>query len=588
MVNPVSEVNMENATAFIRHELRTPINAIVGYGEMVQEDLEENDSGLLPEINILLLETQKLLEIINVLVKQSDVNEKENKDLKKLFVSIPHSTNPLIEKIISYTEGFLARLDDSDTKEDIKKILLAAERLRNLVNNVESIFSDFLESLKTAEIPPELNFRIPNLESLDKSGKLEKNQLDQEFDSAIGNILVIDDNASNLDLLSRHLTRKGHVVTTSLSAKEALTLLESTNYDLILLDLIMPETNGDQFLEYLKTNSRFQHIPVIMISALDEFQSIIRCIEMGAEDYLPKQFDPILLKARIDSSLEKKRLRDKEKLYTQQVEALSAAMAKELDKGRQMQKNFLPADLLTEEGWEFAAYFSPARELAGDFYDLFELPGYSIGLVVADVCDKGVGAALFMGLFRSLIRIFSGQVAVDGLTAPSSSIPELPSNSSVNFEPLTAIKLINDYVAINHGDASMFATIFFGVLELDKGRLTYISGGHEPVFIIDTDHKIKTVLRSTGPAVGMLPGLDFKIGEIILEHNEFLVAYTDGVTEAKSEEGNFFSKEKLIEVLESDYSSSKELIDNIEHLLKQHIGEADQFDDITLLALKKI
>ena len=154
MVNPVSEVNMENATAFIRHELRTPINAIVGYGEMVQEDLEENDSGLLPEINILLLETQKLLEIINVLVKQSDVNEKENKDLKKLFVSIPHSTNPLIEKIISYTEGFLARLDDSDTKEDIKKILLAAERLRNLVNNVESIFSDFLESLKTAEIPP--------------------------------------------------------------------------------------------------------------------------------------------------------------------------------------------------------------------------------------------------------------------------------------------------------------------------------------------------------------------------------------------------------------------------------------------------
>ena len=163
------------------------------------------------------------------------------------------------------------------------------------------------------------------------------------------------------------------------------------------------------------------------------FKALFDALKWGAEDYLPKPFDPILLKARIDSSLEKKRLRDKEKLYTQQVEALSAAMAKELDKGRQMQKNFLPADLLTEEGWEFEAYFSPARELAGDFYDLFELPGYSIGLVVADVCDKGVGAALFMGLFRSLIRIFSGQVAVDGLTAPSSSIPELPSNSSVNF-----------------------------------------------------------------------------------------------------------------------------------------------------------
>jgi len=245
---------------------------------------------------------------------------------------------------------------------------------------------------------------------------------------------------------------------------------------------------------------------------------------------------------------------------------------------------------LVKEGWEFSAFFSPARQLAGDFYDLFDLPGNCVGVVVADVCDKGVGAALFMGLFRSLIRIFSGQAALDGLTILAASLSEnsLNLDDTQSFHPLDAIKLINNYVATNHGDASMFATIFFGILDLNTGKLSYINGGHEPVFIIDNNHKIKQTLRSTGPAVGMLPNLDFKIGEVLLEANDILVAYTDGVTEAKSETGAFFSKEKLVKVMENPHASAKELMEDIQTLLGEHIGMAEQFDDITLLALKRI
>ncbi|AIE72650.1 MULTISPECIES: SpoIIE family protein phosphatase [unclassified Synechocystis] len=598
MNNSVKSVDIENATAFIRHELRTPINAIVGYGEMVQEELDAEDSPLLTKVDILLVEAKKLLETINLFVKYSDGEDAS--DFQKLFSAITHTTNPSITKIIIACDDLLVAKECTDRVEiieDIKKIRLAGLRLQGLVNNIESIFTNFLDSL---------NLNLQSDPSVDTSpesssdqteiilSNIRTNRIDRR-ELLTGNILVVDDNPSNLDLFFQHLTRKGHTVTTSLSAKDALVLLKNQSYDLILLDLLMPETNGDQFLEYLKTSSEFQHIPVIIVSALDEFESIIRCIEIGAEDFLPKPFDPVLLKARIGSSLEKKRLRDQEKLYTQQVEALSEMMAKELEKGRQMQKNFLPARLLTRAGWEFSAYFSPARQLAGDFYDLFELPGDRLGLVVADVCDKGVGAALFMGLFRSLIRIFSGQAALDGLINPSLNLPGDRQDSEIelddlvngiNFEPLESIKLINNYVAINHGEASMFATIFFGILEPSTGKLSYINGGHEPVFIVDSNHQLKSKLTSTGPAVGMLPDLDFKVGEIILQPGDLLLSYTDGVTEAKSPTGKFFGKEKLLEALGNNFNSVEQLMGDLKTSLAEHMGEAEQFDDITLLAVK--
>ncbi|QUS61945.1 SpoIIE family protein phosphatase [Synechocystis sp. PCC 7339] len=597
MNHSIKSVDIESATAFIRHELRTPINAIVGYGEMVQEELTDANSPLAEELDALLVEAQKLLEAINLFVKHSDGEEKS--DFHKLFSTIPHSTNSSITKIILSCNNLLKAeecVNQLGLTEDIKKIELAALRLQGLVNNIESIFTNFLESLNPvheADLSPQLTSASSSTTNEIILGSIKTNSIEGR-ELLTGKILVVDDSPSNLDLFFQHLTRKGHTVTTCLSAKEALNLLESQSYDLILLDLLMPETNGDQFLEYLKTSVEFQHIPVIIVSALDEFQSIIRCIEMGAEDFLPKPFDPVLLKARIGSSLEKKRLRDQEKLYTQQVEALSKIMAKELEKGRQMQKNFLPAHLLTRKGWEFTAYFSPAQQLAGDFYDLFELPGDRLGVVVADVCDKGVGAALFMGLFRSLIRIFSGQAALDGLINPSFNLPggqDLKINlndllDGVNFEPLESIKLINNYVAFNHSEASMFATIFFGILEPSTGKLSYINGGHEPVFIVDANHQLKAKLTSTGPAVGMLPDLEFKTGAVILEPGDLLLSYTDGVTEAKSPAGNFFGKEKLLEALGSQFNSVDQLMLNIKNSLGEHMGEAEQFDDITLLAVK--
>jgi sigma-B regulation protein RsbU (phosphoserine phosphatase) len=299
---------------------------------------------------------------------------------------------------------------------------------------------------------------------------------------------------------------------------------------------------------------------------------------------------------RISNAIDKRKQAEEAlQLSFEQVEAYSRKLNNELEKGRQMQINFLPDQLLQLPGWETAAYFKPARQVAGDFYDVFQLPGGSIGLVIADVCDKGVGAALFMALFRSLIRIFSGQTSLDGLplTCSEALFDEMddsadnPSVDPTHATALKAIHLTNDYIALNHGDLAMFATLFFGILDPDSGKLSYVSGGHEPIFVVGPDGGVKERLAATGPAVGVEPKINFKIRQSRLEPGDTLLGYTDGVVEANASDGEFFTMERLVTTLDVPASSAADLLDRIADRVEKHIGEADQFDDVTLLAIRR-
>ncbi len=149
------------------------------------------------------------------------------------------------------------------------------------------------------------------------------------------NILVVDDNEVNRDLLTRRLQRQGHHVSVAPDGFEALELMRSHDFDLVLLDIMMPQMNGYQVLEHLKADEKLRYIPVIMISAVDDIDSIVRCIELGAEDYLSKPFNPVLLKARISACLEKKRLRDQEQAYI-------SKLAEEQGKAERLLLNILP------------------------------------------------------------------------------------------------------------------------------------------------------------------------------------------------------------------------------------------------------
>jgi sigma-B regulation protein RsbU (phosphoserine phosphatase) len=258
------------------------------------------------------------------------------------------------------------------------------------------------------------------------------------------------------------------------------------------------------------------------------------------------------------------------RLYAK-LENYSQALNAELEKGKKIQRDFLPNKIPQLPGWEIETSFYPARQVSGDFYDAFMLPGNYIGLVIADVCDKGVGSALYMALFRSLMRVFSGQISLEGWSA-SKVAPNEKSAVEVDlFRMLQAVSLTNDYISLEHGHETMFATLFFGILNPVNGEIAYINGGHEPLFII-------------GPS-----GIKekFKIQRSQLEPGDILIGYTDGVTEALSPRQTLYSKEKFRALLELQASSATELIERIQTDLFEHIDNAPQFDDITMIAVHR-
>jgi serine phosphatase RsbU (regulator of sigma subunit) len=382
------------------------------------------------------------------------------------------------------------------------------------------------------------------------------------MNSQTGRLLVVDDNANNRDLLCRRLSRQGYTAVAAEDGLQALNMLRAESFDLVLLDVMMPQLDGYEVLRQLKADQGLRHIPVIMISALDDMDSVVRCIELGAEDYLSKPFNPVLLQARIGASLEKKQLRDKEQQYLRRLQ-------QELEVGRRAQADFLPAELPHRQGWRITAAFHPAREVAGDFYDVFDLPGNRLGLVIADVCDKGVGAALFMALVRSLIRAFAEQ-ACDGAS-----------------DALQAVVLTNDYIARHHhqNGVHMYATLFFGVLDPLEGRIDYVNGGHLPPLLIAREGI--QLLEPTGPAVGMMAGSRFQHASIQLQAGDWLIAYTDGITEARNRRGELFGEERLLQLFSQKPISMSDLTSRVQRAVYDFMGRNLLDDDITLLALHR-
>jgi phosphoserine phosphatase RsbU/P len=378
-------------------------------------------------------------------------------------------------------------------------------------------------------------------------------------------LLVVDDNEMNRDMLSRRLQRQGFRVDVAHDGQQALDCVAAQPFDLILLDIMMPVMNGYDCLKRLKDDAASCHIPVIMITAVEDAESIARCIEMGAEDHLPKPFNPAILRARVDSALAKKRLRDREQVYAKSLE-------RELAIGRDIQTSFLPDKLPVIAGWELAARFQPARQVAGDFYDAFELPDGRVGLVVADVCDKGVGAALFMALFRSLLRVLARQ-----------------NFSDADPDKVVAGTLasINDYIAHTHSRANMFATVFFGVLTPATGALRYVNAGHDPPVILDPGSPELQRLVPSGPAVGLQAGLEFRAQSAVLAPGAMLLAFTDGVTDASGSDGQMFGEPRLLALLDPNSgASASATLDALESALAGWVADGPRFDDITLLAVR--
>jgi serine phosphatase RsbU (regulator of sigma subunit) len=190
-----------------------------------------------------------------------------------------------------------------------------------------------------------------------------------------------------------------------------------------------------------------------------------------------------------------------------------------------------------------------------------------------------------MAIFRSLIRAFAQQHGAEacGHERHGARVAGAPGTTILKH----AVELTNSYIAENHSSTNMFATLFFGVLDLTTGRLVYGNGGHEAPIVFPPGGEVKSRLQPTGPAVGMFPDVEFGVVEVVLDRGETLLAFTDGVPDARNEQRAFFTEERLLALLKEPALSVVALLDRIEESLKAHTGHADPFDDVTLLAVRR-
>jgi len=319
----------------IRHDLKTPLNQIIGYAEMLLEDAAGRSEAE-TALRRLLDSAQACLEV------QSRLLTRQPEELR------PEHFQELKEDQTArsvYMGEILAELRAEPASEewahDLDRLGIAVSNLGTLAHRL-SAQGTLVEDAGPLEAPI-APLWLPGSES---SGAAQPGN--EPTARAGGRILVVDDNAGNRDMLSRRLEREGYSVDTAEDGRQALEKLETGSFDLVLLDIVMPELDGFAVLQSIRANQRWKEVAVIMISALDEIKSVVRCIEMGAEDYLPKPFDPVLLRARIGAILDRKRLRDEERLRTAQVETALQEAERQKQVAEGMLRNILPAKIAQE------------------------------------------------------------------------------------------------------------------------------------------------------------------------------------------------------------------------------------------------
>jgi serine phosphatase RsbU (regulator of sigma subunit) len=250
----------------------------------------------------------------------------------------------------------------------------------------------------------------------------------------------------------------------------------------------------------------------------------------------------------------------------------------ELAVARRIQELFLPRVLPQPDGWQIAAFIRGAQAVGGDFFDCIELPGGHVGIVVADVCGKGVPAALFVALTRSLVRA-------------SSTAPWAFQRGDLETDDILAGALwfTNDYIAAEHGESNMFVTLFYGVLDPAAGVLRYVNAGHNPPLIVSPGAEHVSELENSALPLGIVGGQVFETSQAALAPGELLVGFSDGITEAMDADGEPFGDERLLAALRRHSGlPASELVAAIVGEVEAYAGGAPQADDMTLLIVKRL
>ncbi len=382
-------------------------------------------------------------------------------------------------------------------------------------------------------------------------------------------ILSVDDEMDLELLLTQYFRRKirkgEYEFFFAHNGLEALTvLLREKDINIILSDINMPEMDG---LTLLTKINEMQNpaMKCIMVSAYGDMGNIRSAMNNGAFDFATKPIDLDDLSVTIEKAIEQIDYIKKAQAEHSQLESLKTDLAVAREIQQAILPRIFPPFPENEKEIDLAALMTPAKDVGGDFYDFFRIDANRIGVVMADVSGKGIPAAIFMAVSRTLIRTVGLQDYAPGKCLTKSN--ELLSAESVD---------------------SMFVTVFYGIYHIDTGELEYCNGGHNSPYILHANGEIEMLPISKNPIVGAIEGVEYQGETTKLEVGDTLIMYTDGINEATNNAFEEYGDERMAQKLKSlNGKTCKEMIDEQLEAVKTFAGDAEQSDDITIMALKR-
>lgn len=522
-----------------RRELGASLSALLerlaGYGEVLtQEARDEKDEelcGLYGRIGAAALELEDKARPYCLPPAGSALPEEERAGLESGVYGILYDIIALIHTA--------RRRIGAERKE---AFLPDTESLLEAANAIVELFEEELGSRGGARQPG----RAP---------RINKAELPPAPHS--GRILVVDDELINRELLSRHLERQGHLVCQAPGGKEALALLREAPFDIVILDVMMPGMNGYQLLERIKSDEKLGDLYVIVISALEDTESIARCIQLGAEDYLSRNFEPVILRARIESCLEKKSLKAKEELYVAAVLETERRLRAELQEGATYVRGLLPPRL-DREGLKTDWLFVPSLSLGGDVFGYHAIEGGRLAIYLIDVSGHGIEAALFSVTLMNLLK--------------SQVLPRTDFG-----DPASVLRRLNESFRMEEQN-NLYFTAWYGVWEASSGELRYASAGSPPAILVSPEGEV-TRLETGCPAVGIDSGSSYEAKACRPMRGSRLSLFSDGIYEVRTKEGGMLGLDAFIGLLASSVPRGKRL--DLASLLRlvRSLSADERFDD---------
>ena len=386
-------------------------------------------------------------------------------------------------------------------------------------------------------------------------------------DDAIKNakvkILVVDDEVDLEQLMLQQMRReirRGHYsFEFAHNGAEALERLrEEPDFDIVLSDINMPVMDGLTMLEQIPDVN--PNIRAVMVSAYGDMENIRTAMNRGAFDFVTKPIDFGDLKVTVERTVEnlmlwREALASRDKLV---------AVQHELGVAQSMQQNILPQTFPTTENFDVYAHMVAARSVGGDFYDVYDLGNGRLGVVIADVSDKGVPAAMFMMASRTLLKACA----------------------FCSVSPSQVLGQVNEMLSENN-DAMTFVTLLYGIYDPEIRSFTYSNAGHNFPIVVRPGPSVELLESTGGIALGIEGEFPFQEETTTLEPGSMIVLYTDGVSEAEREDGEMFEMERFGQIFkDNSYESAQKATDAVFDAVHDFVGDSPQSDDITCLVLK--